>query len=106
MKLLLTVLLCWFGFQVWGQSAYSYSFSGKIDSSFVQQLEKDAMRLDGVTAAKARYKVEKAMGEVLIYTRKDDQRKDPYLFSPEELKAVFIQYNLKPGELIQLKNSK
>lgn len=106
MKLLLTVLLCWFAFQVCGQSAYSYSFSGAIDSSFVGQIEAEAMKLDGVVAAKAKYKVEKRMGEVLIYTQEDDQQKEPYVFSPGELKAVFIRNNLQPGELIQLKTSK
>lgn len=89
-----------------GQQQYSYSFSGEIDSSFVKQLEAEAMKLEGVTAAKARYKVERGKGEIILYTATDENRKDPYVFSPAEIKAIFKKYKLTPGRFVELKHTK
>lgn len=89
-----------------GQQQYSYSFSGEIDSSFVEQLEADVMVLEGVSAAKGKYKVEKGMGEIIVFTEQDSERKDPYVFSPAEIKAIFKKYKLTPGRFVELKSTK
>ncbi len=88
------------------EELYSYSFSGDIDSAFVKELEKESMKIEGVTSVKAKYKVEKKMGELLIYTKKDESKKDPFIFSPAEIKAIILRNGLKPERFIQLKSSK
>lgn len=88
------------------QHSYSYSFSGAIDSSFVKQLEEETMNIDGVYAAKARYKLEKQRGEIIIYTQEDHKQKDPHVFSPADVKAILLHHNLIPGQFVQLKSSK
>jgi formylmethanofuran dehydrogenase subunit D len=107
MKLLLTsvcILLCSIAFAQ--QKVYSYSFSGEIDSSFVKQLENESMQIDGVKAAKAKYKVGSKKGEVILYVTEDNDKKDPHVFNPASIKAIFIRYDLKPGQFIAIKTSK
>lgn len=107
MKLLLipTIMLSC-GLTFGQQHIYSYSFSGVMDSSFVEQLQTETMDVKGVDAAKAKYKVEKNRGEVIIYTIEDKSKKDPFVFSPSSIKAIFIRHDLKPGQFIELKTSK
>jgi hypothetical protein len=107
MKLILGLIcLCTFTCSFAQQHSYSYSFSGTIDSSFVKQLEEETMNIDGVYAAKARYKVEKQKGEIIIYSQEDDKQKDPHVFSPADVKAMLLRHNLSPGQFVQLKSSK
>ncbi len=107
MKLLLTslyVLIFFFAFSQ--QEVYSYSFSGHIDSSFVKQLENESMQIEGIEAAKARYKVASEKGEVILYVSQNKEKKDQYVFNPSAIKAIFIRYDLKPGRFIAIKTSK
>ena len=107
MKLLLVAMFMLFCALTFGQQrVYSYSFSGVMDSSFVEQLQSESMDVKGVDAAKAKYKVKKSRGEIIIYTIEDKSKKDPFVFSPSSIKAIFIRHDLKPGQFIELKTSK
>lgn len=107
MKLLLVITCAFILTVAYGQQrVYSYSFSGNIDSSFVKQLELESLKIEGVVSAKAKYKVAKQKGEIILYTEKDHEKKDPSVFSPSGIKAIFERYNLMPGQFIQLKTSK
>lgn len=88
------------------QERYAYSFSGEIDSSFVKQLEEEVMLLDGVQSAKAKYKIQKRRGEIIISSQLKKGSKNPYVFSPVEIKAILQRHNLVPGELILLTSHK
>lgn len=107
MKLLFGAILFFSCTFAYGQQrVYSYSFSGVMDSSFVEQLQSETMEVEGVNAAKAKYKVEKKRGEIIIYTSEAKNEKDPFVFSPSSVKAIFIRHELDPGQFIQLKTSK
>lgn len=107
MKLLLVIACAFALTNTYGQEhVYSYSFSGDIDSSFVKQLEDESLKVEGVVSAKAKYKVAKQQGEIILFTKEDPEKKDPSVFSPTAIKAIFKRYNLNPGRFIQLKTSK
>ncbi len=108
MKLLLLSTLCIFLFSTAfaQQRVYSYSFSGEIDSSFVLQLENESIQIEGVEAAKAKYKVAGKKGEVILYVNEAKDKKDPFVFNPSSIKAIFIRYDLIPGRFIAIKTSK
>ena len=81
---------------------YSYSFSGEMDSIFVEELSRQISKIEGVKEAKGRYKVEKKMGEIFIFTieSKDENNQNP--FNPSKVKEILIKNRLTPMELIKL----
>lgn len=81
---------------------YSYSFSGKMDSVFVEELSRQISTIKGVKEAKGRYKIEKEMGEIFIFTNeaKDENNQNP--FNSALVKQVFIKNKLTPLDLIKL----
>lgn len=84
------------------ESRYSYSFSGEMDSIFVEELSRQITSLDGVKEAKGRYKVEKQMGEIIIFTIEGRDENNEYPFNASHVKAVFIKNKLTPLDFRKL----
>jgi hypothetical protein len=84
------------------ENRYSYSFSGEIDSVFVEELSRQIINLKGVKEAKGRYKIEKKRGEIIIFTNesKDENNQNP--FNPSLVKEVFIKNKLTPLDFRKL----
>src|SRR5690554_7093683 len=70
---------------------YSYSFSGEMDSIFVEDLSLQISKIEGVKEAKGRYKVEKGAGEIFIYTIESKNEHNQTPFSPTKVKEIFIK---------------
>ncbi|HLV42945.1 MAG TPA: hypothetical protein VKY37_11750 [Brumimicrobium sp.] len=81
---------------------YSYGFSGDIDSEHIEELSQQIAKIKGVKEVKARYKEEKKMGEMIIFTieTRDENNKNP--FSPTLIKEIFINNKLTPLDFIKL----
>ncbi|PKR80879.1 hypothetical protein CW751_06835 [Brumimicrobium salinarum] len=81
---------------------YSYGFSGKIDSSFVEVLSSKVAQLEGVDQVKGRYKVEQSRGELLIFVEQPKTRYDRALFNSAKVKEILLQNNLTPLDFRKL----
>lgn len=75
---------------------YSYSFKGDIDSIGVVNLAEKLSSLEGVETVKGRFKVEKSVGEFLIYSSNFKDKSNPYPFDPSKFKAILLENNLTP----------
>lgn len=81
---------------------YSYSFSGEMDSIFVEDLSLQISKIEGVKEAKGRYKVEKGAGEIFIYTIESKNEHNQTPFSPTKVKEIFIKNRLTPLDFRKL----
>lgn len=83
---------------------YSYSFSGKADSLFLNNLAQDISKMEGVKEVKWRFKEDKQSGEFIIFSKNNADKSNPSHFQPAQVKALFIAQRLTPLKLIELPN--
>lgn len=84
---------------------YRYSFSGAMDSIFINEISAQVGKLDGVIQAKGRYKIEKSMGEIFIIISDlpQEENSEQKPFSPIDVKAILLKNKLTPLDFNRLK---
>lgn len=83
---------------------YSYSFTGKVDTLFLNELAIDISKVEGVKEVKWRFKEEKEAGEFIIFTSNYANKSNPFPFEPADVKELMLSNRLTPLKLIELPN--
>ena len=93
--LLLSLLASNFSFS----QTFAYTFSGNLDASSIQKIEKECSNIVGMSKAKFKYKEDSERGELILILKEnqkslraeaDDQ------FSPIDIKKIMLDNNLSP----------
>lgn len=76
-----------------------YTFEGVANQDKIDELEQALLKLDFVSEAKVKYKIEKNMGQiVLVVKEKTILSEGDKSFSPTSIKQTILRNNLTPGE--------
>lgn len=76
-----------------------YSFEGLANQDKLDELEKSLLKIEFVSEAKVKYKIEKNMGQiVLVVKEKTITREGDKSFSPTSIKQIILRNGLSPME--------
>src|SRR5690554_8106584 len=91
----ITTLVLLFPFCLFAQEhQYSYSFSGEMDSIFVEDLSLQISNFEGERGARGLYKFEKGAGEIYIYTIECKRAHTKSYFTHTNERDFFHKYNV------------
>lgn len=79
--------------------SFSYSFSGKLNSSKIEKIKKKCTAISSISKAKFKYKEDSERGELIIILDKNQKALRPEAdnqFSPIEIKKLMIDNKLSP----------
>ena len=83
---------------------YSYSFDGELDQAAITKIENKCSKFESVTSTKIKYKEDAQKGELLISlkTKSDKRAEADGQFKATDIKKIFLEANLIPGEFRKL----
>lgn len=76
-----------------------YTFEGNADQEKINNLEQNLVKLDFVSEAKVKYKIEKNMGQVILVVKeKNVTSEGDKVFSPTAIKQTILRSGFSPME--------
>ncbi len=97
-KFILTIVAVLFHLLSFGQMS-AYSFEGTLSIEQKEALEMRCMNLDGIRSVKCRYKEDQLSGELVFDLAKTSEKRgeaDQTSFSPADIKAILLEFQLTP----------
>ena len=84
---------------------YSYSFSGKLDSESIIDIEQSCIKMTDVTSCKARVKKDSDKGEIIIVLNNSDRRAEAdNQFKAKDIKELLLENGLLPINFMKIKD--
>ena len=78
---------------------FTYTFSGGLNASKIEQIEKECAKINSVSIAKLKYKEDSEKGELIIVLKENQKSLRPEAdnqFSPIDIKRIMIDNSLSP----------
>jgi hypothetical protein len=76
-----------------------YTFEGNADQEKLNLMEENLLKLDFVSEAKVKYKIEKNMGQIILVVKeKKITSEGDKIFSPTSIKQTILKSGLSPME--------
>jgi len=76
-----------------------YTFEGNADQEKLNEIEQNLLKLDFVSEAKVKYKIEKNMGQIILVVKeKKITSEGDKIFSPTSIKQIILKSGLSPME--------
>lgn len=82
---------------------YAYSFNGQLSIATQDSLTRQISELNSVSTCTLKYKPDSQKGEFLIYVDVTENKSKEIEFSPAEIKALFIEFQLEPLDFRKIK---